>query len=74
MFLAAPLDFQLWLDHAPQQAAADANVAQRGLLSDGVVLQPWLNRRHGSPAERKTAMVMGWPLLKLNASTRGPGS
>jgi hypothetical protein len=36
----------------------------------------WLNlgHGHGSPAERKMAMVIGWPLLKLNASTRGPRS
>jgi hypothetical protein len=36
----------------------------------------WLNlgRGHGSPAERKMAMVIGRPLLKLNASTRGPRS
>jgi hypothetical protein len=74
MFLAAPLNFQLRLDHAPQQAAAGANVAHHGLLLDSVVLQPWLDLRHGSPAERKTAMVIGWPLLKLNASTRGPRS
>ena len=34
----------------------------------------WLNlgHGHGSPAERKMAMVIGRPLLKLNASTRGP--
>jgi hypothetical protein len=29
---------------------------------------------NGSPAERKMAMVIGRPLLKLNASTRGPRS
>jgi hypothetical protein len=36
----------------------------------------WLNLEHGhgSPAERKMAMVIGQPLLKLNASTRGPRS
>ncbi len=36
----------------------------------------WLNlgHGHGSPAERKMAMVIGRPLLKLNASTRGPRS
>jgi hypothetical protein len=36
----------------------------------------WLNlgHSHGSPAERKMAMVIGRPLLKLNASTRGPRS
>ena len=36
----------------------------------------WLNlgQGHGSPAERKMAMVIGRPLLKLNASTRGPRS
>jgi hypothetical protein len=36
----------------------------------------WLNLEHGhgSPAERKMAMVIGRPLLKLNASTRGPRS
>jgi hypothetical protein len=36
----------------------------------------WLNlgHSHGSPAERKIAMVIGRPLLKLNASTRGPRS
>jgi hypothetical protein len=34
----------------------------------------WLNLEHGhgSPAERKMAMVIGRPLLKLNASRRGP--
>jgi hypothetical protein len=36
----------------------------------------WLNLVHGqgSPAERKMAMVIGRPLLKLNASRRGPRS
>src|ERR1700732_2181166 len=29
----------------------------------------WLNLGHGSPAARKMAMVIGRPLLKLNAST-----
>ena len=34
----------------------------------------WLNLGHGSLAERKMAMLIGRPLLKLNASTRGPRS
>jgi hypothetical protein len=36
----------------------------------------WLNLVHGqgSPAERKMSMVIGRPLLKLNASRRGPRS
>jgi Resolvase, N terminal domain len=34
----------------------------------------WLNLGHGSPAERKMAMAIGRPLLKLNASRRGPRS
>jgi len=34
----------------------------------------WLNLEHGQgwPAERKIAMVIGRPLLKLNASRSGP--
>jgi hypothetical protein len=34
-------------------------------------LWPKLGHGHGSPAERKIAMVIGRPLVKLNASTRG---
>src|ERR1700730_3217898 len=36
----------------------------------------WLNLEHcyGSPAERKMAMVIGRPLLKLNALRSGPRS
>jgi hypothetical protein len=50
--------------------------AQRGLLSYRSHCKLWLNlgRGHGSPAERKMAMVIDRPLLKLSASTRGPRS
>jgi hypothetical protein len=41
-----------------------------------ILRELWLNHGHGhgTPAERKMAMVIGRPLVKLNASTRGPRS
>src|SRR5258708_5681544 len=67
-FVAGDLCHQFLAHSAGRHNAACYRTASYSRLSLN------LGRGHGSPAERKMAMVIGRPLLKLNASTRGPRS
>jgi hypothetical protein len=55
-----------------QTAQNDTSALGPTVIEVRCKLWPNLGHGHGSPTERKMAIVIGWPLLKLNASTRGP--
>src|SRR5262249_11770683 len=61
------------LGPSPEQREVASNIlTQRVQIAGRSALLCWCGYAHDPSRERKTAIVTGWPVLKLRPSTRGP--